>query len=64
MQSRENCLDTNIIIIIFYCILMVQKICIDIVDTYISDDNYLYSKYVISTLYKFLPNQFKLSFLE
>lgn len=37
MQSRENGLEINIniIIIIFYCILLVRKICMDIVETYL-----------------------------
>lgn len=37
MQSRENGLEINIniIIIIFYCILLVRKICMDIVATYL-----------------------------
>lgn len=36
MQSRENGLEINIniIIIIFYCILLVRKICMDIVATF------------------------------
>lgn len=37
MQSRENGLEINIniIIIIFYCTLLVRKICMDIVETYL-----------------------------